>query len=345
MKRFPSSFAFSLRRAVSPSVSVAAFGVVVGLALALAGRASAAELRLGLIGLDTSHATAFTKLLNDPTDQAHVSGARVVAAFKGGSPDLPSSWNRVPEYTAEVTNKWGVKLYDDIGAMCRDVDAVLLESVDGRPHLAQARPVIEAGKPLYIDKPMAASLRDVGEIFRLAKAKGVPIFSSSSLRFAKSTLAVRAGSVGKVSRAETTSPCHLDPTHPDLFWYGVHGVESLFTVMGTGCESVRRGKTADGKIEVTGTWAGGRTGTYREGEGYSGKAVGEKGEAPVGAFDGYAPLVVEIVKFFGTRVAPVPSAETIEIFAFMEAADESKRRGGEPVTLREVLEKAGIRPE
>jgi len=334
MKRISSS------PVLSKSASSVWFGVVIGLALAVAGRAPAAELRLGMIGLDTSHATAFTKLLNDPTDKAHVAGARVGAAFKGGSPDLPSSWNRVPEYTAEVTNKWGVKIYDDIAAMCRDVDAVLLESVDGRPHLAQARPVIEAGKPLYIDKPMAASLRDVGEIFRLAKAKGVPIFSSSSLRFATSTLAVRAGSVGKVSRAETMSPCHLDPTHPDLFWYGVHGVESLFTVMGTGCESVRRGKTPDGKIEVTGTWAGGRTGVYREGEGYSGKAVGEKGEASVGAFDGYAPLVVEIVKFFETRVAPVPPSETIEIFAFMEAADESKRQGGKLITIESVLSKA-----
>lgn len=302
--------------------------------------ATAADLRLGLIGLDTSHATAFTKLLNDPTDKDHVRGARVVAAFKGGSKDIESSWSKVDQYTAELTDKWGVKIYDTIEAVCREVDAVLIESVDGRPHLAQARPVIEAGKPLYIDKPMGGSLRDVLEIFRLAEAKGVPIFSSSSLRFAKNTQAVRAGSIGTVQTAETISPCHLDPTHPDLFWYGVHGVESLFTVMGTGCESVRRGKTATGKIEVTGTWSGGRTGTYREGEGYSGKAKGEKGEAPVGSFDGYAPLVVEIVKFFQTRVAPVPAKETIELFAFMEAADESKRRGGEAVRLDEVLKKA-----
>lgn len=307
--------------------------------------ATAADLRLGMIGLDTSHATAFTKLLNDPTDKAHVPGGRIVAAVKGGSRDIPSSWSKVDEYTKELTEKWGVKLYDSIEAMCRDVDAVLIESVDGRPHLAQARPVIEAGKPLYIDKPAGGSLTDVIEIFRLAKSKNVPIFSSSSLRFAKSTLAVRGGSIGRVTRAETMSPCHLEATHPDLYWYGVHGVESLFTVMGTGCESVRRGKTADGKIEVTGTWSGGRTGTYREGESYSGKAVGEKGEAPVGAFDGYAPLVVEIVRFFQTRTSPVPAAETIELFGFMSAADESKRLGGEAVSVRETLAKAGWKGE
>ncbi len=311
--------------------------------LASALTSAGADLRLGMVGLDTSHATAFTKLLNDPTDKAHVPGGRVVAAFKGGSRDLESSWSRVEGYTKELQDKWGVKIFDTIEEVCRESDAVLIESVDGRPHLAQVRPVIAAGKRVYLDKPMAGTLKDVVEIFRLAKEKGVPIFSASSLRFGKQTLAVRGGSLGRVRSAETTSPCHIDPTHPDLFWYGVHGVESLFTVMGTGCETVRRGKTADGKIEVVGTWAGGRTGTYREGAGYGGKAVGEKGEAPVGAFEGYAPLVVAIMEFFRTGVAPVPPEETLELFAFMEAADESQRRGGAAVSVREVLEKAGWR--
>lgn len=301
----------------------------------------AAELRLGMVGLDTSHATAFTKLINDPTDKDYVPGGRVVAAVKGGSKDIESSWTKVDGYTKELAEKWGVKLYDTLEAMCADVDAVLIESVDGRPHLAQAKPVIAAGKALYIDKPMAGSLKDVLEIFRLAREKKVPVFSSSSLRFAKSTLAVRGGSIGEVTRAETSSPCHVDPTHPELFWYGIHGVESLFTVMGTGCETVRRGTTADGRIEVTGTWKGGRTGVYREGKGYDGKAVGSKGEAAVGAFDGYAPLVVAIMKFLQTGVAPVPEAETIELIAFMEASDESKKRGGEPVSIREILTRAG----
>jgi predicted dehydrogenase len=221
---------------------------------------------------------------------------------------------------------------------------VLIESVDGRPHLAQARVVIAAKKPLYIDKPVAGTLHDTLEIFRLAQDAGVPIFTASSLRFGKTTQAVRQGSIGKVHDAETSSPAHLEKTHPDLFWYGVHGCESLFTVMGTGCESVERRATPDGKIEVVGRWKGGRTGTFRESTVYGGVARGEKGEAPVGAFDGYAPLVVEIVKFCQTRKPPVPAAETIELFAFMEAADESKRRDGKAVTLAEVLEKAKTRP-
>jgi predicted dehydrogenase len=306
--------------------------------------AGAAELRLGLIGLDTSHVTAFTELLNNPKARDHVPGARVVAAFKGGSADIPSSIGRVEEYTATLRDKYGVKIYETIEQVCAEVDAVLIESVDGRPHLEQARKVIAAKKPLYIDKPVAGTLRDALEIFRLAEAAGVPIFSSSSLRFAKSTQAVRGGSLGKVLSAETTSPAHLEEHHPDLYWYGVHGCESLFTIMGTGCETVERRQTADGKIEVVGRWKGGRTGIFRESSKYGGVARGEKGEAPVGAFDGYAPLVVEIVKFFQTRQPPVPAAETIELFGFMEAADESKRHGGKPVSLAEVLAKAQAKP-
>jgi predicted dehydrogenase len=299
----------------------------------------AADLRVGIIGTDTSHVPAFTKPLNDPKAKDHVPGARVVAAFKGGSADIESSRTRVDKFAEQLQKEFGVTFYDSIEEMCKHVDAVLLESVDGRPHLAQAKPVIAAGKPLFIDKPMAASLKDALEIFRLAREANVPVFSASSLRFGKTTQAVRDGSIGKVLSAETFSPVNIEPHHPELFWYGIHGVESLFTVMGTGCESVKRGKTADGKIEVTGTWRDGRVGIFREGKGYGGAAKGEKGEAPVGGYDGYAPLVREVVKFFQTRIAPVSEAETIEILAFMEASDESKRREGQAVKLAEVLKK------
>ena len=305
--------------------------------------ASAAELRIGMIGLDTSHVPAFTDILNNPQNKAHVPGAKVVGAFKGGSPDIESSASRVDGFTKTLVEKYNVKLYDTIEELCKNVDAVFIESVDGRPHLAQAIPVIKAGKPLFIDKPMGGTLKDVLEIFRLAKEAKVPVWSSSSLRYGKAVQAVRGGSIGKVTHAETTSPASLEKTHPDLFWYGVHGCESLFTVMGTGCESVKRGTTADGKIEVTGKWAGGRTGVFREAKGYTGLAKGDKGEAQIGAYDGYAPLVAEAIKAFQTGVVPVKPEETIELFAFMEAADESKRRGGAEVTIAEVLKKAGAK--
>jgi predicted dehydrogenase len=217
---------------------------------------------------------------------------------------------------------------------------VFLETNDGRPHLEQLRPCLAAHKPVFIDKPVAGTLVDAIKIYQESKAAGVPVFSSSSLRFGKNTQAVRGGSIGKVKEATTFSPASLEATHPDLFWYGIHGVESLFTVMGTGCQSVKRDTNAEGKIRVTGTWEGGRKGVFYENKGYGGKALGDKGEADVGSYDGYDPLLYSAVHFFRTGVAPVTPEETLEIYAFMEAADESKRRNGAEVTLKEVMDKA-----
>lgn len=300
----------------------------------------AADLRIGIIGLDTSHATAFTDILNDVKSKDHVPGGKVVAAFPGGSADIESSLSRVPGYTATLKDKHGVRIVESIPELCGQVDAVMLLSVDGRPHLEQAKPVIAARKPLYIDKPMAGSLREVAEIFRLAKEAGVPVFSASSLRFARTTQGVRAGAVGTVTNAWCGSPAKTEKTHPDLFWYGIHGCESLFTVMGTGCESVRRGRAADGHIETTGRWKGGRVGVFREIEGYGGRAEGTRGVADVGHFDGYAPLVAEVVRFFQTGRPPIEPKETLEIFAFMEADHRSARENGAEVRLADILTEA-----
>lgn len=307
------------------------------LTFALAALATAKEIRIGLIGLDTSHVTAFTKIINDPKAEGPLANARVTAAFRGGSADIPSSSERIDKFTDTLTQQYGVKLYPTIAELCKNVDAIMLESVDGRPKVRQAIPVIDAGLPLYIDKPMAGSLADVLFIFDYAKRKGVPIFSSSSLRYGKATQAARAGALGKIMHAETFSPASIEVRHPDLFWYGVHGCESLFTVMGPGCETVQRRSTADGKIEVIGKWKGGRTGIFREGKGYGGHAMGTKGEGEVGKYDGYAPLVVEAVRMFQTGNVPVDPQETIEVFAFMEAADESKRQEGKLVKLADII--------
>ena len=321
------------------------FGVAVCLVAAITMRGSAAAekpLRVGMIGLDTSHCHAFAEAFNDEKSPQHVPGCRVTHAYPKGSPDIESSVSRVPEYTEKMRGM-GVVIVEDIGLLVGAVDAVLLETNDGRPHLEQVLPVLRAGKPVFIDKPVAGSLVDAITIYRLAEHHKTPVFSSSSLRFAKGTQAVRDGAIGQVTGCDTFSPCSLEPTHPDLFWYGIHGCEALFTVMGTGCTTVVRTHTGDFD-QVTGTWSDGRIGTFRgirRGKGgYGGVAFGTTGSQPVGAFDGYRPLAVEIAKFLQSRQPPVTAAETIEIYAFMEAADESKRQGGVPVSVGEVLSKA-----
>lgn len=311
------------------------------LLLACSITATAADLRIGIIGCDTSHVTAFTGNLNDPKAKDHVPGGKVVAAYRGGSPDIPESAKRLDGYVKTLTGKYGVKMYSSIEELCKNVDAVLLESLDGRPKLEQLKPVLAAKKPVFLDKPMSSSLRDVMQMFEMAAEAKVPIFSSSGLRFSSNTVAVQNGLIGTVTNAATWGPCELEPHHPDLFWYGIHGTEALFTVMGPGCISVQRTNTPEGKIQVIGTWDGNRKGTYTEQAydkgGFRGSARGTNGEAPIGAFDGYVPLVKQVMKFFQTGVAPVSPKETIQIFAFMEGADLSKSRGGAPVTIKEVI--------
>jgi predicted dehydrogenase len=305
--------------------------------------ASADDIRIGIIGLDTSHVGAFTKLINNASDPQHVAGGKVVAAFKGGSPDLEQSASRVEEFTKELQDVYGVKLFDSIDEMCKNVDAALLESVDGRPHLEQVKPVIAAHKPVFVDKPMAGTLRDVIEIFRLAKEAGVPCFSSSSYRYYSSLTELLKQDIGEIRSCISIGPCHLEPHHPDLFWYGVHPTEALFTVMGPDCESVVRATTPDTDV-VTGTWKGGRVGTLygirTSGTPHKVIVFGSKSVAEQENSGDYAALVAQIMKFFQTGVAPVSAEETINMFAFMEAADESKRQGGAPVKIADVIEKA-----
>lgn len=303
--------------------------------------ADTATFRIGMIGLDTSHVEAFTRQINDPMKDY---GCKVVAGYPGGSPDVKSSASRVQNFTDKLRDTYGVEIVGSIEELCRKVDGVLLESVDGRPHLEQIRPVIAAKKPVFIDKPMAGSLTDAIEIFRLAEENNVPCWSSSSLRFGPGIAGMTNNeAVGRVMGCDAFSPCALEEHHPDLYWYGIHGVEILFTIMGPGCETVQRAQTKDYEL-VVGVWNDGRIGTFRGlragKEDYGALVYGSKGIARSGGYDGYGPLVEEIVKFFKTGNVPVPPAETLEILAFMTAADKSKAQNGARVKLASVLEEA-----
>jgi hypothetical protein len=306
------------------------------LLLAGGGLLSAADLRLGIVGTDTSHAVAFTKILNDPSSPDYIPGARVVAAFKGGSPDVKESWSRVNQYAEELKTKWNVEIVDSIPALCAKVDAVLLESVDGRPHLEQARAIIKAGKPMFIDKPLSSNYEDALEIAALARKAGVPWFTSSSLRFAKSMQGLTGRDAISVM---TWGPGPQEPHHElDMTWYGVHAVEMLYTLMGTGCVEVSRLSSPQADV-VTGRWKDGRLGTVQLARPYGpfGAAIIRQKSAqqtPEKFEYSYVSLVQEIVKFFGTKQAPVAEAETLEMFAFMEAAQKSYVLGGQKVALR-----------
>lgn len=294
------------------------------------------DVRAGIIGTDTSHVPAFTAAFH-----AHPQWRiQVVAAYKGGSPDLSISADRVEGFAKTIHEKYGVEIVDSIEAILQRVDVVLLESVDGRPHLAQATPVLKAGKRLFIDKPLAASLEDVRKIVRLSQETGTPFFSSSSSRFHPDIprLRERPG-VGEVAKVQGSSPMNKLDYHPDLFFYGVHGVEALYAVMGAGCTSVSR-KVDEQSDVTTGRWRDGRTGVYygvlKGQRPPVVKVWGTAGEAESTSGGKYDGLVEAIARFFHTGQPPFDPAETVELFEFMTAAQLSAERGGAEVPLEEV---------
>ena len=306
--------------------------------------ASYAETKVGIIGLDTSHAIAFTKIMNVDKDPS-VAGFRMVAAYQWGSKDIISSTNRYEKYIPQM-KEMGVEIVPTIDDLLAKVDVVCLETNDGREHLWQAEKVFASGKRVFIDKPLAHNLADALKIYEAGKKYNAQYFSSSALRFSNVAKAARAGEYGKIRGAALISPSPLEAqgTHNYYTWYGIHGFEPLVAIMGMGVDKVScfRNETDD---VINATWKDGRMGELRlmrKSWIYSGYVLPEKPKdkkQPLIIYDGYQgyqPLLKEIIEFFKTGVAPVSPEETLEIMAFMEAAEMSAKRGGEPVTIEEA---------
>jgi predicted dehydrogenase len=317
-------------------------GSVFGAALSPAGQTmespgwATKELRAGIIGTDTSHVPQFVKTFHSHPEWK----IRIVAAFKGGSPDLPLSANRLEGF-AKTIQAAGVEIVESIEALLPKVDVVLLTSVDGRPHLAQVTPVFKTGKRVFIDKPLAASLDDARRIAALSRQSRAPFFSASSVRFHPEIPALREkAGLGRIKKVEASYVLNTIEFHPDLFYYGIHGVEALYAVMGTGCVSVSR--RIDGDADVTTcTWKDGRVGAYRGLPKADPKQpliriIGEKGTAETTGAADSERLARAIAEFFHTGQSPVDVAQTIEVIEFMTAAQLSKERGGREVKLAEL---------
>ena len=316
-------------------------------------------IKVGIIGLDNYQAVAFTELFHNPKVDGDLKGIKVVAAFAAGSPDIPESVRELPKWI-DAIQKLGVEVSKTPEEVLKRCDAVLVMSVDGRAHLEQLKPILKAGKPVYVGRPLAASLADAVEIFRIAAEYKTPIFTCSQHRFSPGFIGMRKhDDVGEVLGVDVYGGAPREEHHPDLFWHAIHGVETLYTIMGPGCVSVSRTSTETADV-VAGVWKDDRVGTFRGirkgAPKYSATVFGSKGVSTAGIYGhgvpvkgivptndkymGYEATAIEIAKFFKTGKSPVTADETIEMFAFLEAAEESKRMKGAPVKLADVLAKA-----
>ncbi len=283
--------------------------------------------RIGIVGLDSSHAIAFTKELNANTANDSYKGYQVVAAYPMGSPSIPLNAERIPRFTEDI-KKLGVEIVTSLEKLLKNVDFVLLETNDGNKHLAQAEIILKAKKPLFIDKPIANSYEEAAKIFELADRYKTPVFSTSSLRYLSGLEEIDKKTV---LGADVYSPAYTEPSHKDLYWYGIHGVEILFTLLGPNCISVQTQHTADVDI-YTGQWEGGKVGTLRGirkgADGFGGTVFTQDKIVQLGAFQGYNPLLKQIISFFETGLVPVKKEDTLAICKFIDAAYQSKIDGG-----------------
>ena len=306
---------------------------------ALSAPAAQQEKRIGMLGLDTGHCMAFTREFNAPDAGDKYRGYRVTAACPKGT-ELIEEWKKqIPVITEEIRGE-GVEIVDSTDELLDRVDVVLMTCIDGNRHLELAMPVLEARKPLFIDKPFAASYRDARAIVEAARKYATPMFSSSSLRYLAGVENI-SDAAGKITGADTHGPASVEPHHPDLFWYGIHGVEILFALMGAGCKSVRRIYTPETDV-VAGVWNDNRIGTFRgtrNGKyGFGATVFGEKNIVHLNKDEGYSPLLVKIAEFYDTKTAPFPIEQTLEIIAFMEAADESKKQDGAEIEMKSIMD-------
>lgn len=303
--------------------------------------ASSSDLKLGIIGLDTSHVIVFSDTFNNPASKQALKGARVTVAWPGGSPDIHSSVSRVPGYTAELRDKFGVTIVDSPEAVAQACDAILLTSLDGRTHPGQFERIAPFGKPVFMDKPFAVSTADAKAIFATAKKHNVRLFSSSSLRFTEALVkVVTPENRALVKGADFCGAAAHEPTNPGLYWYGIHAVEMLYTAMGRGCISVRCVSTPTQDL-ATGLWPDGRIGTMRGSRTGNYEMHGivhfEKNSVPVNVQTQskpfYASLAEAYLAFFQGGATPIDPEETIEIMRFIEAANESSAANGREVKL------------
>jgi predicted dehydrogenase len=298
------------------------------------------DLRIGIVGLDTSHVEVFAKLLNDPENPNRVLGGRLVVGYPGGSADFEKSASRVDGYTDLLASKFGVEMVDSPEAVAEASDAVLLTSVDGRVHLEQFSRMAPFKKPTFIDKPFAVSGKDASAIAALAEKVGTPVMSASGLRFAEALTALLAERPDRISGADFTGPMEIEPTQGAFFWYGVHLVEALYQTLGSGCREVQV-TTSDAHDVAVGLWEDGRIGTVRgfRNDQYYFRGVIHTGMGDVfldldaGAKPKHVHLLTKIMEFFRSSVSPIKLSETVEAISFLEAADES-RVTGRKVNLR-----------
>ncbi|MFM7056650.1 MAG: Gfo/Idh/MocA family oxidoreductase [Planctomycetota bacterium] len=334
------------------------------------------DVRIGILGIDNYGSVAYTEFLNKPDGDDVFAGVRVVAACPIGSPDYPDSDKLVEQWKQQLLSLHQnpkdpkdavppIEMVGSVDELLQKCDGVMIFSLDGRLHLEQATAVLKAGRRLFIGRPMASSPADVIEIFRIAAETKTPCWSSSQHRYSSGFSGMRNHpEVGKVIGCDVYGGWTVDAPLPDQFTRPLHSIETLYAIMGPGVVSVTSTSTPTAE-SITAIWNDGRVGTCRgikQGAvKYSATVFGDKGVSTAGIYGhgapvngvvptndryvGYEGLAIELARFFKGGPVPVQPAETLEIYALLQAAEISRTQHGTLVHLPNLAQQLPPAPE
>lgn len=287
------------------------------------------EIKIGMVGLDTSHSVAFTRCLQAPdcAPEQHVSGARVVACMRF---ETPFQGKEGLDDRQKQLEGWGVKVTESFEEAVADCDAIMLEINDPAYHVEYFQKCTELGKPIFLDKPMADNIANARLIAKMAKDAGLRVFSASSLRFIPA-LAQAIEEVGEPKYVSTYGPLGKAPAGSSIVWYGVHAFEMLERAMGLGAKSVFARKDSVGVVAIV-DYEEGKRGVVELTEGagsYGGSVRSENKAVPFSADNApfYTLELVEVVKFFAGAESPVTLEDALEVTAMLDAAERSVNSG------------------
>lgn len=293
-------------------------------------------LNIGLIGLDTSHVEAFSRLLNVESDPGHISGGRIVAGYPGGTPDFDLSINRVKGFTEKLRNEFGVDILDSPEAVAERSDLVFITAVDGRAHRELFERIVAYGRPTFIDKPFVVGQADAEAVLKRASELAVPVMSCSALRYADNFQeALQAGEGrGAILGCDVYGPMEIQPPLPGLYWYGCHMVEMIVAALGPGARRVRATAARDTDV-VTVEWADGRIASLRGMRGAHwkfGAILHRKEDSTLVDLSAsprpcYAGMLEAILRSLPEGRSDVPPEEMLTVVKILDAANESRQSG------------------
>ena len=270
-----------------------------------------------------------TKYLGgQPLESVRIPGARVTHIWTDDPADAPrvAKASRIEHVVAQPEEVIG------------HVDAVIVATDDGDDHVRRARPFIEAGLPVFVDKPMATNIADLNQFLRW-HLDGKTILSTSGMRYMPETRQI-------TERREQLGDLRWLTSFTSKTWerYGIHALEAIYPVLGPGFISAQTNHQAGSDI-VHLTHRSGVPVTLAAIHDASGSfgavhAYGTKGDLPLKLADTYTAFRAQLVAFIellrtGTR--PLPCSQTLELMTIIIAGIRSREQGGAKITLADIF--------